>query len=108
MFLNTLKEYYQNNDNIDEKDLNDENDNEFLIVEKEQDFSTIINNVDNLFKSKSIKIKLKTYTTFGVEYILAKPYPDIVNILNSLNSANVKFIKFMIKNNKNIFIMNPN
>ena len=64
-------------------------------------FLDLIEKLDNLFKEHSIKVKLKIYTSFGVEYILAKTYPNISTLINDNFQLN-----FVNRKNKNLFIIN--
>lgn len=68
---------------------------------KDTDFLKLIEELDIFFKNNNIKIKLKIYTSFGIEYILAKTYPNISSLIND----NFQ-IDFVNRNNRNLFIIN--
>lgn len=107
-FLDKFQEYVEVNSNIENVEIlnKDKNNslNEASIVEKplfnQAQFIELINKIDTLFKDNNIKTKLKIYTSFGVEYILAKQYSNVSSILSDNN------IKFINRNDKNIFIIN--
>ena len=90
-FIDKLEEVFKDSKEIKEED-------KTLIVQDESlsNSSDVVKKVDKIFKDNKVKIRLKTFTTFGVEYILAKSYPGVSKILDKnqvqYNNRNDKFI----------------
>ena len=92
-FIDKLEEVFK-----DSKEIKEEEKPLSIQSESLSNSSDIVKKVDRIFKDNKVKVRLKTFTTFGVEYILAKSYPGVSKILDKNQ------VQYSNRNDKFIFI----
>lgn len=89
-FIDKLEEVFKDSKEIKEEE------KPLSIQSESLSSADVVKKVDRIFKDNKVKVRLKTFTTFGVEYILAKSYPGVSKILDKnqvqYNNRNDKFI----------------